>query len=98
MRFFAPGDAWNLLSEGKGVGLFPAGQSSRRGQCTGTDPFVIGCTRACVWINMHMKHSSAPQPPQPPQPPLRSHFGSSGTRPSGVLLENFYRRTQESVR
>ena len=26
-----------------------------------------------------------------------SHFGSSGTRPSRVLLEYFYRRTQESV-
>ena len=37
---FAPGDAWNLPSEGKGVGSFvPAGQSSRRDQCTGTDPF-----------------------------------------------------------
>ena len=35
----AHGDARNLPSEGKGVGLFPAGQSSRRGQCTGTDPF-----------------------------------------------------------
>ena len=33
------GDAWNLLSEASGVGVFPAGQSSRRGQCTGTDPF-----------------------------------------------------------
>ena len=28
---FAPGDAWNLSSEGTGVGLLPAGQSSRRG-------------------------------------------------------------------
>ena len=36
---FALGDAWNLLSEGKGVGLLPAGQSSRRGWCTGTGPF-----------------------------------------------------------
>ena len=33
------GDAWNLPPEGKGVGFSPAGQSSRRGQCTGTDPF-----------------------------------------------------------
>ena len=33
------GDAWNLPSEGTGVGLFPAGQSSRRDQCTGTGPF-----------------------------------------------------------
>ena len=32
-------DAWNLSSEGKGVGVFPAGQSSRRDQCTGTGPF-----------------------------------------------------------
>ena len=24
---------------GKGVGLLPAGQSSRRGSCTGTSPF-----------------------------------------------------------
>ena len=36
---FCFGDTWNLLSEGTGLGLFPAGQSSRRGQCTGTDPF-----------------------------------------------------------
>ena len=36
---FAPGDAWNLPSEGTGVGVFPAGQSSRREQCTGTGPF-----------------------------------------------------------
>ena len=37
---FALRDAWNLSSEGKGVGFFfPAGQSSRRGQCTGIDPF-----------------------------------------------------------
>ena len=36
---FALGDAWNLPSEGKGVGLLPAGQSSRRGRCAGTDPF-----------------------------------------------------------
>ena len=36
---FALGDAWNLPSEGKGVGLLPAGQSSRRGWCAGTDPF-----------------------------------------------------------
>ena len=36
---FAPGDAWNVPSEGTGVGVFPAGQSSRRGQFTGTDPF-----------------------------------------------------------
>ena len=32
-------DAWNLPSEGTGVGVFPAGQSSRRDQCTGTGPF-----------------------------------------------------------
>ena len=36
---FAPGDAWNLPSEATGVGVFPAGQSSRRDQCTGTGPF-----------------------------------------------------------
>ena len=36
---FALGDAWNLPWEGKGVGFFPAGQSSRRDQCTGTGPF-----------------------------------------------------------
>ena len=36
---FALGDAWNLPSEGTGVGLFPAGQSSRRGWCAGTSPF-----------------------------------------------------------
>ena len=37
---FAPGDAWNLSLEGTGRRVFcPAGQSSRRGQRTGTDPF-----------------------------------------------------------
>ena len=35
---FALRDARNLPSEGKGVGLLPAGQSSRRGQCNGTEP------------------------------------------------------------
>ena len=38
-EIFAPGDAWNLLSEATGVRGFPAGQSSRRDQCTGTGPF-----------------------------------------------------------
>ena len=33
------GEAWNMPSEGTGLGGFPAGQSSRRGQCTGTGPF-----------------------------------------------------------
>ena len=36
---FALGDAWNLPSEGTEVGVSPAGQSSRRDQCTGTGPF-----------------------------------------------------------
>ena len=36
---FALRDAWNLSSEGKGVGVFPAGQSSRRDQSIGTGPF-----------------------------------------------------------
>ena len=36
---FALRDAWNLPSEGKGVGLLLAGQSSRRGWCAGTSPF-----------------------------------------------------------
>ena len=35
----ATGDAWNLHSEGTGVGVFPAGQSSRKDQCTGTGSF-----------------------------------------------------------
>ena len=35
---FALGEAWNLPSEGTGVGLLSAGQSSRRDQCTGTGP------------------------------------------------------------
>ena len=33
------GNAWDLPSEGTGVGFFPAGHSSRRDQCTGTGPF-----------------------------------------------------------
>ena len=37
---FCTGEAWNLPSEGTGLGFFfPAGQSSRRDQCTGTGPF-----------------------------------------------------------
>ena len=36
---FAPGTPWNLPSEGTGVVVFPAGQSSQRDQCTGTGPF-----------------------------------------------------------
>ena len=40
-------DAWNLPSEGTGVGGFPAGQSSRRDQCTGTGPFSLA---ACVCV------------------------------------------------
>ena len=49
---FALGDAWNLPSEGKGVGLFPAGQSSRRGQCTGTDPFKLAAR--CTLMDRHV--------------------------------------------
>ena len=33
------GDAWNLPSEGTGVGGFPAGQSSRRDWRAGVGPF-----------------------------------------------------------
>ena len=40
------GDAWNLPSEATGVGLLPAGQSSRRGWRTGAGPILISCTRA----------------------------------------------------
>ena len=36
---FCTGEAWNLPSEGTGLGVFPAGQSSRRDQCIGTGPF-----------------------------------------------------------
>ena len=39
---FALRDAWKLPPEGTGVGGFPAGQSSRRDQCTGTGPFKLG--------------------------------------------------------
>ena len=55
------GGAWNLPSEGTGVGaFFPAGQSSRRGWCT-----------ACVDMDRHVFviAPSAPQPPQPRQSP-----------------------------
>ena len=48
-------------------GVLPAGRSSRRGQCTGTDPFLIRCI-----VRAHGQTSaryilSAP-PPQPQQP------------------------------
>ena len=35
---FAPGNAWNLLSEATGAGV-PAGQSSRGERRTGAGPF-----------------------------------------------------------
>ena len=38
---FCTGEAWNLPSEGTGLGGFPAGQSSRRDQCNGTGPFKL---------------------------------------------------------
>ena len=66
-------------SEGTGVGV-PAGQSSRRDQCTGTGPFKFA---ACVcgvrvWTDMHVRHSvrttttttTTSPPPPPPPPPL----------------------------
>ena len=49
---WATGDAWNLPSEGIGVGSFLAGQSSRRGQCAGTGPFLISCTRVGMHVTM----------------------------------------------
>ena len=52
---FALRDARNLPSEGKGVGLFPAGQSSRRGQCNGTDPFNQ-LHSAHAWIDTRALH------------------------------------------
>ena len=80
--------AWNLLSEGTGVGLFPAGQSSQRGQCTGTDPFklVARCTcmdrHACVTHSPYHHHHHLPSslpskhahhtPHTTPSPPLPS--------------------------
>ena len=45
------GDAWNLPSEGTGVGFFPAGQSSRRGWCAGTSPF--NSLHACAQMDRH---------------------------------------------
>ena len=42
------GQAWNLPSEGIGVGFFPAGQSSRRGSCSGTDPFIFLHALTCM--------------------------------------------------
>ena len=44
---FCTRDAWNLPSEGTGVVGFPAGQSSRRDQCTGTGSFLL-VLHACV--------------------------------------------------
>ena len=59
---FAPGDAWNLPSEGTGVGLFPAGQSSRRRWCAGTRPFnLVACVRMDDQTPM-CNTTSAPQP------------------------------------
>ena len=46
---FALGDAWNLPSEGRGVGFFPAGESSRRGWCAGTSP--LNSLHACARLD-----------------------------------------------
>ena len=53
---FAPRDAWNLSSEGKGVGFLPAGQSSRIARA-----HLNGQTLSCS------TQSVPPPPPQPPQ-------------------------------
>ena len=37
-----------MLSEATGIGEVPAGQSSRRGQCIGTDPFSLVACRLRV--------------------------------------------------
>ena len=41
---FCTGEAWNLLSEGTGLGFFPAGQSSRRGPVHWHWSILISCT------------------------------------------------------
>ena len=45
---FAAEDAWNLLPEANRRRLFPAGQSSRGGQCDGADRFS-----ACMRLDRH---------------------------------------------
>ena len=78
------GDAWNLPFGGnRRSGVFPAGQSSRRDQRTGTGPFR--CTR----VSLHEQTRSPRTPSAPPPPPRRfsqtalSFFGSLEKKPSG---------------
>ena len=63
------GDAWNLPSEGTGVGFFSAGQSSRRDQCTGTGSFHLA---ACVCVYGQTCTYNTPSAPPPPKPFLSS--------------------------
>ena len=64
----APGDAWNLLSEGKGVGgtgwtVQPKGLAPVR------QSVLISCTRVGAHGQTCVSYTwSAPQPPQPPHP------------------------------
>ena len=89
---FCTGYAWNLPPEG-----VPAGQSSRRDQCTGTGPFFIGCMPpASAYEPTHVLSTpSAPPPPFPPSPFPSATIGSQLTL--GYLLRiSAMERTSES--
>ena len=69
----ATGDAgWNRCR------VFPAGQSSRRGQCTGAGPFFL-TARSLACMIRHARNTHCPPPPPLPyhhHHHLRSQFGS----------------------
>ena len=45
---FVPGDAWNLPSEGTGVGLFASWSVQRKGVGALAPAHLISCMHACV--------------------------------------------------
>ena len=54
---FALRDAWNLSSEGKGVGLFSGWSVQPKGPVQWHWSILIHCMRVRVWTDMHALHS-----------------------------------------
>ena len=66
MRFCTQGTPGTCFRRLQGVGVFfPAGQSRRRDQCTGTGPFKL--VASCVRMNRHSHVTRRSAPPPPPQ-------------------------------